>query len=283
MVHDPRKLTDEERYAKLADRVAAQNIHLLEQVIVDTSRPSRRSIDISGGVFGKLKPIQYLGKDKNHHEYYEFECECGNRPIIAKNSVMRGLTTSCGCVQSDAVSKNTHMITHGMTSTPLYGVWAGIKRRCYGETSASYANYGGRGIKMCDEWKNSFQNFNEWAYANGYIDGEKLTIDRIDNNGNYEPDNCRVVTRDIQAINTRKNTYICLDGHCFTVSVWSRITGLADSCISARIERGWSAYNILHTPSTIGRLNSTEYLAWEIGDEYLQYEVHNVSGSKVIV
>ena len=275
MYTDPRTLTTEERYKKLQDRVALRNIDILENKIVTTKLPSKKSIDITNKKFNKLRAIQYIGKDEKKHEYWEFECDCGNRPIIEKSSVTLERTTSCGCVHSDKVSNilSTEMKKHGMTYSSLYWIWSGIKKRCYNPNRKEYPNYGGRGIRMCNEWKNDFSKFKDWAYSNGYQEDKKLSIDRIHNNGDYEPSNCRWVTRDIQALNTRKNCYIQLGEYCFPVSIWSRITGLADSCIEARITRGWNAYDILHTPSIIGRSNSKEILEWSVDPKYLGYNI----------
>ena len=278
---DPRKLTEGERYSRLNKRVASQNIHILENIIITTDPPSKKSIDISNKKFDKLKAIQYIGKDRNNHEYWEFECDCGNRPIISKDSVTRGLTTSCGCNHSNAVSNTTKNAKHGMTYSSLYWIWSGMKKRCYNPNRKEYPNYGGRGIQVCDTWKNDFCEFMKWSFDNGYEENKNLSIDRIDNNGNYCPENCRWVERNIQLLNTRKNVYIQLHEYCFPVSVWAEITGLDDSCIEARIQRGWNADKILHTPSTIGRSNSKEYLTWNVDPKYLKY--HLIPASNKII
>ena len=137
------------------------------------------------------------------------KCDCGNEKIVLQQSLISGRSKSCGCLNKDIVSKMWNK--HGLSNvgSGLYSVWNGIKYRCYCKSSHDYPNYGGRGIKMCDEWKSDFKAFHDWAIANGYKEEKTdkginiLTIDRIDVNGNYEPSNCRFVTNEVQAKNKR--------------------------------------------------------------------------------
>ena len=128
-----------------------------------------------------------------------FLCFCGNKFENAIVNIKRNHTTSCGCLSSRTKPINQ---THGLSNHKLYGVWNGIKKRCNNKNSKEYKNYGGRGIIMCDEWKDDFKSFYDWALSNGY--DEKLTLDRKDNDGNYEPSNCRWETKIIQGRNQRK-------------------------------------------------------------------------------
>lgn len=143
----------------------------------------------------------------NGKRYFLFMCDCGNTTNVALNSVRRGNTKSCGCLQKEALIKeNKKRIKHNMSRSLLYKTWVAIKRRCYNKDSHNYKSYGGRGIKVCDRWKDSFENF--------YLDmGEKTTprhsIDRINVNGNYEPSNCRWATIKEQA-NNKQNSRIKL-------------------------------------------------------------------------
>ena len=129
------------------------------------------------------------------------------------------------------------MKSHGMYGTRIYGIWAHIKSRCYNPSVERYKYYGGRGISMCEEWRNSFEAFYEWAMANGYKEG--LSIDRIDNNGNYEPSNCRWVTTVDQMNNTTRNQSITYNGETHTIAEWARIANIPYKAFYARLKRGW--------------------------------------------
>lgn len=127
------------------------------------------------------------------------ECICGATIIATINNLQRGYQKSCGCKRGEFVAK--HQTKHGLRDTKLYGVWESMKQRCHNPNSTIYEWYGGRGIEVCREWRDSFQAFHEWAMANGYE--ENLEIDRIENNGNYEPANCRFITHQANCNNRR--------------------------------------------------------------------------------
>lgn len=135
----------------------------------------------------------------------------------------------------------------GHTNTRLYSVWTNMRKRCQSPKDKEYKHYGGRGITVCDEWNKYFITFAEWAIDNGYKDG--LTIDRIDNNKGYYPENCRWVDRLTQGNNKRNNRKLTLNGITHNVSQWSRITGLKENCIRGRLNRGWSDEETLTTPA----------------------------------
>lgn len=150
----------------------------------------RNATDLTGMRFGRLIVLQRCGS-KGGNAAWECACECGNKVVVKGNNLIFGTSRSCGCLERELVAER--MTTHGMSTTPLYRTWAGIKRRCYNRNLKVYQKYGAKGITMCDEWKDSFLAFCNWAVANGYKEG--LTIDRIDSAGNYEPNNCQWLTR----------------------------------------------------------------------------------------
>lgn len=144
---------------------------------------------------------------------------------------------------------------HGLKHTRLYAIWCGIKYRCYNKNHSRYEDYGGRGITVCDQWKNDFKSFYDWAMSNGYSDD--LTIDRIDNDGNYEPSNCRWADDLTQANNSRHCHEIEFNGETHSISEWARITGISRTTLNSRIfQYGWTTEEALTRPSrTIKRGN----------------------------
>lgn len=136
-------------------------------------------------------------------------------------------------------------VTHGMTGTRIHNIWRSIKRRCYTKSHIEYKRYGGRGITACDEWQ-EFIPFYEWSMKNGYQDN--LTIDRIDPDGNYAPDNCRWATQKEQQNNRRNNHLITYNGKTQTAKQWSEELNIKNSTIITRLSRGWSVERTLNTP-----------------------------------
>lgn len=126
---------------------------------------------------------------------------------------------------------------HGMSHSRIYQCWADIKQRCLNPNNQSYHNYGDRGITICEEWKDDFMSFYNWAINNGYND--TLTIDRIDVNGNYCPENCRWATMKTQANNRRTNHYIEIDGETRTLEEWISLYGISKNTVMTRMTRGW--------------------------------------------
>lgn len=191
--------------------------------------------DLTGRRFGRYTVLRraesYISKTGSRQSRWLCRCDCGNERIVFSQSLKSGNSLSCGCYQKETAT------SHGKKNTRLYGIWHNIKWRCFNSNCSHYPRYGGRGITMCDEWKNDFQSFYDWAMANGYED--KLSIDRIDNDGNYCPENCRWVSAKEQANNRRRNNCITALGITRTISEWENKTGISRQTIQWRINHGW--------------------------------------------
>lgn len=189
----------------------------------------KTAFELEGKQFGKLTVLHRVA-NKNNKSCWLCRCSCGVEKEILGVHLVHQKISSCGCSHYDKV------ITHHKSRTPLYQVWRDIKKRCLNKTSSDYHNYGGRGISICNEWKNSFESFYKWAIKSGY--SNNLTIDRIDNSGDYCPENCRWVSRQIQCNNTRRNHFITYNGETHTLSDWCKILGLNYYTVRRRFHTG---------------------------------------------
>lgn len=200
--------------------------------------------DLTGQKFGRLTVIKSFTKNKRI--YCECICECGNKTITRYDHLLTSSNTkSCGCLRKEKnrIIAKKNFTTHGLRYSRLYIIFTGMKQRCYNQKNPSYPRYGGRGIKICDEWLNDFMNFYNWAMSNGYDD--KLSIDRIDVNGNYEPSNCRWETNQNQCRNRRTTHYLTYKGQTHSLREWAEIYNINSKTIATRISRGWSIKDAL--------------------------------------
>lgn len=197
-----------------------------------------KQIDLTGQRFGRLTVLECNGRSKDGQKIYRCQCDCGNVKEIRSGNLRSGHSLSCGCVAAEKIKqRNTDNAIHGGCGTRLYGIWIDMRQRCTYEKAINWHLYGGRGIRVCDEWDIDFSAFREWAMSHGYADG--LQLDRIDNDGNYEPDNCKWSTRSEQGNNRRPCIYITIDGETKTLTEWCNITGVNRHAAYCRINRGW--------------------------------------------
>ena len=219
-------------------------------------------IDLTGQRFGMLTVIgqgesRVIGKRKVAKSYWKCQCDCGNIKEICGDNLRNGLTNSCGCqVRKSVIIRSTKhgFSKRGKNRSRIYKIWAKMKGRCENESDQSYMHYGARGICVCDEW-HDFLTFKDWAFSNGYSDD--LTIDRIDVNGNYEPDNCRWVGMDVQLSNQRTTIKITLGNVTHSLKKWCELLNLNYTTVQARRRKGMDIYKAMFSPiicTTKGKL-----------------------------
>lgn len=200
--------------------------------------------DKTGKKYGRLTVVERDFSKGNHESHWLCLCECGNTISTSGIRLSNGSCKSCGCLQKELLSKR--MSTHKETKTRLYNIWSKIKFRCYNTKSKDYGNYGGRGIKMCDQWKNSFENFRDWALNNGYKD--TLTIDRIDVNSNYSPENCKWCGMKEQSRNTRFNRRYDYNGKSLCTAELAEIAGISGATLRYRLNQGYNLQEAMFKP-----------------------------------
>ena len=200
--------------------------------------------DLQGKRFGRLVAIERLPRRSGDKGVkWRCRCDCDGLHVALSSNLKSGDTSSCGCLRKEVPNHNTH----GMTGTKVYDIWCSMKGRCDTPSNSAYPNYGGRGITYCNGWV-LFENF--YADMGDVPDG--MTLDRIDNAGDYEPENCRWASRLEQMNNTRRSRFITFNGATRTLAQWSRETGIMRETIRDRIDRyGWTVERALTTP--VGR------------------------------
>lgn len=209
-----------------------------------------RTLDLTGQRFGRLTVVKFDGKKELNgvsYRYWKCKCDCGNMVSVKTSNLTHNNTKSCGCLRKEITSQLNYK--HGSKNKRLYNIWMSMKRRCYYPKSASYANYGARNITVCNDWlgEHGFENFCSWALNSGY--SEKLTLDRIDNYGNYCPENCRWASYTEQAYNRRNNVKYFYDGKNLSAREWSEITGISLGTLLNRFYNlNWSVERALTEP-----------------------------------
>lgn len=207
--------------------------------------------ELIGKKFNMLTVSKYVGRSgKNNRRYYECLCDCGNKTVVEGTNIKNGSVKSCGCLRNKIASENAtkRNYKHGMADTRLQKIWSGMKIRCFDKNHVYYKRYGGRGISVCDEWMD-FATFANWALNNGYSD--LLTIDRIDNDGNYEPTNCRWVTQKKQNRNRLGNHNVSIGTETHCLSEWAEINNISYNTILSRLRYGWDDVSAVSVQTTI--------------------------------
>ncbi len=208
---------------------------------------NRRFIDLENRRFGNWFVLGYTGKNGTNHTWL-CKCECGAIKNIYGSNLRKGVSKSCGCLRK--IINRDRMLIHGLSKNRIYEILIGMRSRCYCEDNPSYKNYGGRGIKVYEEWLNNFNSFVFWANNNGYKDN--LTIERLDNNGDYCPENCIWIPRSSQNRNKRNNRHMIIFGERKTVREWSRDSrcAVSHSALSKRIiDYGMDGESAMITPA----------------------------------
>lgn len=207
--------------------------------------------DLTNKKFGRLLALE---KTKlNNQTFWACKCDCGKQINVLTANLTCNRVKSCGCLKIDKFIERSTI--HNQRHTLLYEIWKGIKQRCLNPNNRSYKNYGGRGITICDDWKNDYTLFYNWSIQNGYKKG--LSIDRINNNGNYEPSNCRWVNKEIQANNTRSNKYITINGITKSLSDWLKDYDISFTIYYRRTKiYNWSSIQAITTPKGIYNLSN---------------------------
>lgn len=197
--------------------------------------------DITGNRYGRLlvkECVQKEGKRK-----YKCLCDCGNEVVVLANQLKSGNTKSCGCYKiENAIEKAT---IHGKSKTPLYMIWNGMKSRCFNKNNKHYKDYGGRGITICKDWCN-FENFYNWSVNNNYHKG--LSIERIDVNDDYKPENCKWITISEQNENKRNNRLVTYNGETKPLFLLCKEKGLNYKMVLRRLQLGWDIKEAIELP-----------------------------------
>lgn len=215
-----------------------------------------RKLNLVGQVFGRLTVISegpgYIDYKGGKGINWVCECSCGSGKVVVTrgSNLKTGNVTSCGCYRLEIFKRGTHF----KSDHPVYRTWASMRGRCLNPKDTAYDRYGGRGITICQEWLDDFNVFYTWMIAQGWVEGTVLSLDRVDNNRGYSPENCRLATKTEQSRNRRNNTMYTIYGQtlCFK-EVWEKfaLPSVKYGAFEARVKyNGWNIYEALYTPTS---------------------------------
>lgn len=210
-----------------------------------------RAKDLSGLIFGRLAVLGPVGRNSTGKLLWVCRCECGNQSTVCGEHLRSGHTRSCGCLQrqvaADHLSEQSR--THGLSHLPVHRTWLGMKARCTDLNNDSYVDYGGRGITVCAEWMTSFEAFYDHVTALPHFGEDGRSLDRIDNDRDYEPGNVQWATAEMQRRNQRRSVRISIDGETLTVADWAQRMGIRARTIRYRLAHGWLPRDAVLKPS----------------------------------
>lgn len=205
----------------------------------------RKLIILPGKKYNRLTIISEISQ-RNARRIFFCRCDCGNEGIYELIKLTTGNTKSCGCLKRDSGVK--YATKHGLADSHIYRCYNSMKARCLNPKNKSFKHYGGRGIIICDEWLDSFDNFSQWAFENGYSEG--LTIERDNVNGNYEPNNCKWIPTSEQNGNKRNSRWVVIDGEKMTTTTAAKIFNIPPVAITNRLNYGMSDHDAVKRPYT---------------------------------
>lgn len=213
-----------------------KGVYAMYKTIDISERKGNGFNDLTGESFGRLTVIGLSPRRSGRKSYWVCQCNCGNKIVVRSDILKAGATQSCGCIKKEQDKINlTVNHSHKESRTRLYTTWLGMKQRCYDENTETYARYGSKGIKVCDDWINDYPAFAEWARNNGYSDD--LTIERIDVYSNYSPSNCTWISHSEQANNRRSTIWVEWDGKRQNLKQWSKELGISYGALNSRYNR----------------------------------------------
>ena len=202
-------------------------------------------MDLAGQRFGRWTVIRRVESGAQGRVRFLCLCDCGTECVVYSNNLRSGRSTGCGCRRKEAL--RISRLVHGKKGTAEYEAWVALRRRCHDATNSGFAGYGGRGITVCERWDGP-RGLENFLADMGRRPSPDHSLDRVDNDGPYSPENCRWATRSEQQRNTRRNHVITMDGRSLTVAEWSHVTGISFTTICGRLRLGWSVERTLTAP-----------------------------------